>query len=259
MKWFKHHTDLTRDERVASYLHDCGSGRLEGYGFLVRLIEVIAEQMTPDRPDPSLTLPLREWSRQLDCHHHKVSKYLGSLGVRGVVTIENPAGNWKVTYPELSRLADDYLRKSGQSPENVRKEEKRGEEKRREREETAAAPPGTPLSQESSLTEERREVASKNCPTVDPKVVFQKFVSHHRAKATIATDWDAMWAKWTLDEREPRSAGKPADGRAEPLAELHRMHKEGLLTVKQQPGESQRDFDCRLIDTNERRLSKLNS
>jgi len=165
MKWFKHHTDRSRDEWIAAYLDDCGPEHLQGYGFMIRLMELIAEQMSPDRPEPSLTLPLGVWSRQLHCHHHKVAKYLGRLGIAGGVTVEYAEGKVKVTCPELRELADDYFRKSGQGPKSGGKEENRRDEKRREREETAAAPPGAPLAQEFSLTEKRRDVAVRNCPT----------------------------------------------------------------------------------------------
>lgn len=50
MKWFKHHCDLTRNEQVADFLYGCGRSRLEGYGFLCRLAELIAERMEADRP-----------------------------------------------------------------------------------------------------------------------------------------------------------------------------------------------------------------
>lgn len=262
MKWFKHHTDLRRGERVAAYLAACDK-RTEAYGFLVALIELIADHMSPDHPDPTVTLPLREWARQLDCHHHTVEKYMSKLQIAGVVAMDRPGGSWRVSCPELRYLADDYLRKSGQSPANVRKEEIRTDETRTEGEDPAAPPPSTPLPEGFVLNGERREVAERNCPAGDPEAIFRKFMAYQRAKGTIAADWDAMWEKWTLDERGVRSSAKPMSGddrEARERCGLERMIRDGLLNIAEgAPDETDEDYYARAKAANERRIQRLSS
>ena len=45
MKWFKHYSDLPRDEGVSRYLDAAGKDRVTAYGFLMFLLEAIASRM----------------------------------------------------------------------------------------------------------------------------------------------------------------------------------------------------------------------
>jgi len=122
MRWFKHMNNLSRDEDIAVFLDDAG---LEGYGFLMLLMEHVAEAMGKNNGYPELTLPLREWSHRMYCHHHTVSKYLGKLEATKVVTVKKVGGRVKVIIPKLLILLDEYTRKSGHRPDSVALEEKR--------------------------------------------------------------------------------------------------------------------------------------
>ncbi len=113
-------TATTADEKVAAYLHDCGPAkRHEGYGFFWLLLEVVASQIEPGSQKCSATYPLTTWSRLLYCHHHTVSKYLGKLGVTGMVTVNKHESSIEVIIPNLLKYRDEYHRKSGHSPESV--------------------------------------------------------------------------------------------------------------------------------------------
>lgn len=76
MKWIKHMVATTRDEKMSAYLEDTG---LQGYGFYWRLLEIVAEAMSPGDEACTVTYSLSTWSRLLYCHHHQVSKYMGKL------------------------------------------------------------------------------------------------------------------------------------------------------------------------------------
>ena len=64
MRWFKHMSDLSRDEGVCRFL-DAAGDRQAAYGFLVRMLEIVAAKMTPTGGDDDCTLEysLREWRR----------------------------------------------------------------------------------------------------------------------------------------------------------------------------------------------------
>ena len=108
MKWFKHQTNARNDERVAHLESLAG---LEGYGFYIKLLEIVAEGM--DRTDKcSITYPLTTWSHQLYIHHNKVSKLLGKCEVAGLVSVKYHEGNSKVrievTIPNLLKYRDNH-------------------------------------------------------------------------------------------------------------------------------------------------------
>ena len=154
MRWFKHHYDLNRQADVAAFMEACGEkDALQGYGFLNLLLELVTEQMTPDNPDPVATFSLRLWSHHLYCHHLTVDKYLGKLEETGVVTVEKDGSDLRVTVPELSNCADEYMRKSGHAPDNVA-QNRTDKIKRDEREKLMCS-----LPDDFSLTDERRQRA----------------------------------------------------------------------------------------------------
>lgn len=141
MRWFKHMTDSSYDERLADLIAECG---LEAYGFWWRLLEIVACQMNKNSEKCSATYTLSKWSQLFYCHHHKVTKYFGRLaglppgypiatppltipftpellgGGKGMVTLEYVEGKIRVTIPNLLKYRDEYSKKSGVSPESVR-------------------------------------------------------------------------------------------------------------------------------------------
>ena len=120
MRWFKHMTCSGEDERLSELIAEHG---LEAYGFWWRLLEVVAGRMEKGSEKCSATYPLPAWSRLLYCHHHKVGKYLGKLGVMGMVTVRYEEGNGsskiEVTIPNLLKYRDEYSKKSGQKNDKI--------------------------------------------------------------------------------------------------------------------------------------------
>lgn len=153
MRWFKHMTATRRDEKISAYLDDAGKNSIEAYGFWWMLLEIIADQMSKDDAKCFATYSLPQWSRLLSSHHNKVIKYLSMLensglihvskesmdqlpndypsvtppvtspllgGVTGGVTDKYRKGKLRVTVPNLLKYRDEYSKKSGQTPDNVR-------------------------------------------------------------------------------------------------------------------------------------------
>jgi hypothetical protein len=107
----------TRDEKVAAYLEDTG---LQGYGFYWRLLEIVAESMSPGDDTCAVTYSLPTWSRLLYCHHHQVGKYLGKLRGNGLVTMQKRGSDIRVTIPNLAKYRDEYSQKSRHAPDTHR-------------------------------------------------------------------------------------------------------------------------------------------
>jgi hypothetical protein len=106
------------------------------------------------------------------------------------------------------------------------------------------------------LTDERRSLAKKNCPSVDANQCFYKFLAHHRAKGTLSKDWDSEWEFWTLSERE-QPVVNGSSGRVESDADKKRrqlLKMVPLLNMEKKPGESESDFLHRIDTANNRRL-----
>ena len=129
MRWFKHMSALSRDEGVMRYIDACGKDAVEGYGFLMFVMEALAERLDAMSPTCSLRCELRQWSRITYAHHHRVSKYMGKLEVIGWVTVAKVDSTIEVKIPKLLEWRDEYQRKSGLSPEKVAAE-KNSDQKR---------------------------------------------------------------------------------------------------------------------------------
>ncbi|MBF0141219.1 MAG: hypothetical protein HQL74_13190 [Magnetococcales bacterium] len=116
MKWFQHPTIFHKNEQIAAYLEET---KLEGYGFLCLLMEVVAEKLEGDN-NPVVTYPTTTWSRLLLSHPNRVSRYLGSLCVHGVVVVEYLKGSIGVQIPILLNLRDNYSKKYVHPTDRVR-------------------------------------------------------------------------------------------------------------------------------------------
>ena len=127
MRWFKHMTSTTQDEKIMELLE---VGGLEGYGFYWRLIELLALQMDKSTLTCSTTLSLSNLSRQCYLHHNKVSSLLGKLNDIGLITVSKTEVSGRVKYEitchNLLKYRDEYTSKnkkigtmSGHNRDNV--------------------------------------------------------------------------------------------------------------------------------------------
>lgn len=196
MKWFKHLTQSHTDEKLAELVSDCG---LEGYGFWWMLMEIVASQCVDEKCHVTYSLP--QWSRLLYCHHHKVSKYLGKLGVTGIVRVEYLEGKIRVTIPNLLKYRDEYTRKSGHSQEVIppKKENKKDKKVNQGR---LFAPPSL---------EEVKGYCSERKNDVDP----EKWLNHYQAKNWMIgknkmKDWQAAVRTWEKTTKEKAECTTPA-------------------------------------------------
>jgi hypothetical protein len=219
MRWLKHLTAAHRDERLAAFLDEYG---LEGYGFWWLLLEVVGHAVKGDQCEVTYSLP--QWSRLLYSHHHRVSKYMGSLHRSGLVIAENVDGKWRVSVPNLLKYRDEYARKSGQAsgstpdtpPDIVRHQKQKQKQKT---ETTKKTPSSSPKKLELPFVvpdSDRNSIAAE-CPGLDLERETRKFVDWAKnGKRKI--DWVATWRNWmrkawednpTLRRRSPGSGTLP--------------------------------------------------
>ena len=72
MRWFKHHANFADDPAVAHFLALHG---LDGYGFLMRLYEIVCAQFSNDG-EPEVGFPIGEWCRRLGVHRNRLNRLL---------------------------------------------------------------------------------------------------------------------------------------------------------------------------------------
>jgi len=120
MRWFKHMTAAKDDEKIVELL---AIGGLEAYGFYWAVIELVARQMEKESGKCSVTYPLPYLSRQLYCHHNKVTNLLGKLQVTGLIDVDkievDGRVNFKLTCPNLLKYRDEYTTKKTKNRDNI--------------------------------------------------------------------------------------------------------------------------------------------
>lgn len=131
MRWMKHMTNTRRDERVAAFLDKYGC---EGYGMYWSVLETIAEHMDPKHDKTEAAYSILRWSKLLNCHRHKVDKYLRGLHHHGLVTLKIDGDQWLVCSPNLLKYVNEYQKKSARSQKKDRLDSSSETESESERE-----------------------------------------------------------------------------------------------------------------------------
>jgi len=122
MKWFKHMTASSDDEKLAALVGEGGQSGLAAYGAYWRFLEIIASQMEGKSPSCSVSYPVWRWSQKLFVRKSYLCSVLSELKKRGLLVIEgdpNVDESIIVKAPNLLKYRDEYSKKSGQSPKNI--------------------------------------------------------------------------------------------------------------------------------------------
>lgn len=192
MRWFKHLSKARRDEKIAALMADCG---VEGYGFYFLLCEVVAEGLEKDGV-PALTYSLPQWSHALYSHHHRVSKYLGKLGVIGLCRVSEVAGKVRVEIPNLLKYRDEYSGKSGHAPNGVPTDSRPSRTRVSETEtetENPLPPDGGGKDPDGQLAFDQPGVVRPPAPAEEPR----------KSEAALAADSAVAAAAATIHARHP--------------------------------------------------------
>lgn len=260
MKWFKHLSDLPRDEGVSRYLDEAGKERVIAYGFLMFVLEAISSRMESKEGHIvcSATYSIPQWQRITYCHPNRVRKYLHMCEVIGWVQVEFEGSSCKVDVPRMVQWRDEYTRKSGHAPDKVaqsREEQNRLEQRESIDEDT---PPDCQKAKGARLrpppdfkiAESLQEWAAKNHPSVLIEKETAKFKNWEYP--TTCTDWNPRWRLWIqrateYQQKHNGSSSKPS--RKDELLQLG-----GELGLQRQPDEPEAQYCDRVEKANEQRI-----
>ena len=260
MKWFKHMSDLPRDEGVARYLDEAGKDWLVAYGFLMLLLEAIASRMESNVGHLvcTATYSISQWERLTNCHRNRVRKYLGLCEVIGWVEVEFEGSSCRVTVPRMVQWRDEYTRKSGHTPDKVaqsRKEQTRPDQ--RERKDEGALPgcqkaKGARLSPppDFKISDSLQEWATKTYPSVDIHKETAKFKNWEYP--TTCTNWDSRWKLWIQRAAEFQQKHNGSSAKPSLKEQLLKFGEE--LGLERRPQESEDEYCGRVEKANEQRV-----
>jgi hypothetical protein len=248
------------------YLSTFNRDRLAAYGFLSRVLEIIAERMSAKEGSLKCyaTYSITEWSRLLECHTNAVNKYMPYLALIGWVTVESEGRNYTVNIPKMVEWRDEATRKSGVLPEQVAQSraDKNKEEERESRDDGSLS--GSSAGREKDrtpphdfeVTPDLRQWASKECHGVDAAAETAKFKVYEQPRPV--SDWVAKWKSWMLRAKEHLSTkphlGKLGDG-VQPEFDIDYFAR--LLGMNMRDGENTSEFRARVEQANNRRIESL--
>lgn len=263
MKWFKHMSDLPRDEGVSRYLDAAGKDRVTAYGFLMFVLEAIAARMDANTGHLvcSATYSISHWGRITYSHPNRVRKYLRLCRVTGWVQVAFEEGSCKVSVPRMVEWRDDYTRKSGVRPEKVAqsREEEIREDKRESEEHDSLSYSLAQIDVRRSpppdfeVTPDLMLWATSQRPDVDIGRETEKFMLNDFT--TPRSDWISEWKKWILNAHPSRLVQQRRESQANRKEQLIDMAR--LLEMHQESEESESDFLSRVEQANEKRIAAM--
>ncbi len=263
MKWFKHLSDLPRDEGVARYLDEAGKDRVVAYGFLMFLLEAIALRMDSKVGHLvcSVTYSISQWGHITYSHANRVRKYLRMCEDIGWVQVKFEGSSCTVTIPKMVEWRDETTRKSGVPPEQLA--QIRGDKIRQDKRENTQdgtlsdcltagdsrlSPPP-----DFKVKENLRKWAADNYPSVVIDKETDKFLRHDFP--TPHTNWDNAWKNWIqrgyeYQQKHNGSCVKPS--RKEDLLKLGKD-----LRLERKLDESEDQYFDRIERANDKRIANL--
>ena len=106
MKWFKHHTDASRSEKLMVLIDKFG---VEGYGRYWLLVELLAEKF--DGKDANFRIHNNTIKRGLFIYHGKmVQRLLECIDDVGLMSLSCSDDIWSIYCPKLLEIKDNHTR-----------------------------------------------------------------------------------------------------------------------------------------------------
>lgn len=195
MRWFKHLTSL-RNHDAAGMRAKWG---LEGYGFFVMVLEIIAENM--DGTDRcSATLPQIFWANSIGISIKKFRKFAEFLSIHPDFSVDISDDWTTIQSHKLLELRDEYSRKQirnlrrypdipSQMSGKNRAEENRAEEKRAEQRQRL--PFGEDI--ENSTPEQVEEAIVDICSQLQVSGIFTEASGFARENMDRNRNWKAIF------------------------------------------------------------------
>ena len=139
MKWFKHMTNSSLDERLARFTDKYG---LEAYGFFWRVLEAIAENVD-ETNRKHIEYSTKTWCKLLGIRPQTFRKLIQESSVLGLFQVSFNSDLVSVESPNILKYRDEWTRKKSRTPEQNSEKDKE-KETEKEEENTVGPKDGPP-------------------------------------------------------------------------------------------------------------------
>ena len=116
MRWFKHMTSSADDEKLAQLIDRAG---LEGYGFWWRVVEIVARNIDGNGQS-SVSYSVQKWAGLLGIRSDKFRRLAVECSILRLFQVNSCGNSFEIDIPNILKFRDEYAKKSGQKPDNVR-------------------------------------------------------------------------------------------------------------------------------------------
>ena len=116
MRWFKHMTASSQDEKLSRLKDACG---LEGYGFWWSVVEIVAAGVD-EKQKTSVTYSFKKWCNLIGIRSQTFRKLSALCAVFDLFAISFDGDYVTIDIPNILKFKDEYTRKSGQAPDKLR-------------------------------------------------------------------------------------------------------------------------------------------
>ena len=221
MRWFKHMTASTNDEKLSRLRDEFG---LAGYGFWWSVVEIIAGNLSEDE-QTSVTFSPKKWGNSLGISAKKFQTLAEFCAKIGLFQIEFSQNAITINMPNILKYKDEYTgkrtKKSGQTPDkcrdNVRPSRARGTET-----DTETDTEYTPLTPQGGNCGVDETPASEDAPTTTPPAAENRRTKTARP---YSAGFENFWAAY------PNKVGKDAAWRAWQKRKADLPEGETLLAI----------------------------
>ena len=128
MKWFKHMTNSSLDERLARFTDKYG---LEAYGFFWRVLEAIAENVD-ETNRKHIEYSIKTWCKLLGIRPQTFRKLIQESSVLGLFHVSFNSDLVTVESPNILKYRDEWTRKKSRTPEQNSEKDKEKETEKEE-------------------------------------------------------------------------------------------------------------------------------
>ena len=122
MRWFKHLSNASEDEKLAELIEIHGA---EGYGIYWMILEKIADKMSKGQTSTNCKYPASKWAKICGKNPRGMNKFYKTFAYLELMEISYIGNNSKhidIDCHNLLKYRDEYTKKSGQTPDNDRRD-----------------------------------------------------------------------------------------------------------------------------------------
>lgn len=119
MRWFKHLSNASEDEKLAELIEIHGA---EGYGIYWMILEKIADKMSKGQTSTNCKYPASKWAKICGKNPRGMNKFYETfayLKLMKISYIDNNSKHIDIDCSNLLKYRDEYSKKSRQKPDTI--------------------------------------------------------------------------------------------------------------------------------------------